>query len=167
MPDSHGRPVEHEKDFTEALAQNLEDYVEGIDDHFKGHHAMKTIPNIMARDKEMYSNPERIWLARTRYGDTNVVKRFKVDPDLIRDEGKLEFFAVQIQGARDDGVEETNDADTAEKMAADDREDSVVDDEGFEEGDGGENTDGGQEVDREEGVGGEENMDEPGLFVNP
>ncbi|KAK3717186.1 hypothetical protein LTR37_005895 [Vermiconidia calcicola] len=110
MHQPDGKVAEHDSDFTSALITNLDDFITRIDEEegFKGYKAMKSIPELMARDTEMYSNPQRIWLSRTAYGEDKVVVRFKVDPCLIRQTGKMEFFAVQIQGEQVDGVKESS-----------------------------------------------------------
>lgn len=52
----------------------------------------------MAKDKNMHSNPQRIWLDQTRAGKEEFVGRFMMDPNDIRDNETLQFYLKQIQG---------------------------------------------------------------------
>ena len=137
MQSPDGRPMEHDGDFTEALVENLETFVDEIRGRFKGHKKMKSIPDILRYDDGMYSNPLRIWLNRTKYGGKTVVKRFRFDPIRVRRDGRLEFLTVIIQGPPEDEIAEMVRAEEEERRAAregdGEREGSHFDDEGFEE----------------------------------
>ena len=104
MQDHYGQKTHGEIDFTDALVSNRQRYVETLSSgEHKGAKALRSIPQIMASDREMHTNPQRIWLDRTWAGDEKVVYRFKVDPEKIRDTGQLEFFAHLIQGRTQEG----------------------------------------------------------------
>jgi hypothetical protein len=101
---------------------------------------MITIPNIMAGDREMYSNVQRIWLDRSRAGVKRVVQRFKLNPLLVRATGRLEFFAVQLRGAPvkplDNGLDEDEDEGFVDDDGLDD-DDEDSDDEDSDPDDNG------------------------------
>ena len=121
-----GRQKKHRKDFTEAMVINMLEFLKGKRGRFKNRKAMITIPNIMAGDKQMYSNVQRIWLDRSRAGMKKVVQRFKLNPQLVRITGRLEFFSVQLRGARVKPL--YNDVD-------EDEDEGFVDDDGLDDDD--------------------------------
>jgi hypothetical protein len=148
-----GRVKKHRKDFTEAMVINLLEFTRGARGRFRNRKAMMTIPNIMARDKQMYSNVQRIWLDRSRAGMKKVVQRFKLNPLLVRATGRLEFFAVQLRGERvkplDNGLDDDEDEGFVDDDGLDD-EDEDSDDEDNNpddsDGDGGGSAAGGSSV---------------------
>jgi hypothetical protein len=96
MQDPDGRPMEHDGDFTESMADNLQNFIDQIGEggFFEKFEQMISIPEIMKYGKTIYSNPQRVWLDRTKFKGEKVVKRLKFDPEAVREDGQLEFFAV-------------------------------------------------------------------------
>lgn len=146
MQTPDGRVMEHDGDFTEAMIDNLECFVEGINGVFIGHKKMKSIPDIMRADDGVYSNPIRIQLNRTKYLGKQVIKRFRICPERIRErirrdplDIKLDFVTVIVQGPPEDEL-----ADMIRQLAEERRlaheaaiANNQFDDEGFEDMDDG------------------------------
>ena len=101
LQDPDGQIRVDKGDFTKAMVRNLDNFVKGIRGKFKNCKTLRSIPQLMARDRIIYSNPTRIWINRTRAGDEDLVNRFLIDPYLVRKTGKIEFFAKTIQGEKD------------------------------------------------------------------
>lgn len=141
MQTSDGRVVlDHEGDFTDLVVDNLFKYITKV--KHNNRKEMITIPQIMKFEKRMYSKPQRTWLDRTKRGDDTPVYRIKLDPNSMRQTGKLEFVRVQIQGAQRSGAAETliNAAIDGEKEASptprEAREGTLFHDETFVDDDG-------------------------------
>lgn len=103
LVDNEGVVVNGPGDFTQALLRCIPYYVHGINGEFAGHKQPKSLPDIMREDKQMHSNPQRIWLSGTReaYGEQEhkpVVTRARFWPRDIRAEGRLVFCMIQQQG---------------------------------------------------------------------
>ncbi|KAK3655697.1 hypothetical protein LTR56_003346 [Elasticomyces elasticus] len=101
MQTPQGNIIPHKGDFTESIVRNLKDYAKGLSRKYAGHKALKSIPEIMKDDADMYSNPLRpVWFDRTRYKDEKPVARGKVSPQLSRAAGiaQLVFVKEWIQG---------------------------------------------------------------------
>lgn len=98
MQDHLGRrEIDHNSDFTKAFAFNTLSFVDEIDGRFKRSQAPRSIPELMAHDKEMASNPLRLWLDKTTDGGEDTVKRIKIIPQKVRESKKIEFFSFTIQ----------------------------------------------------------------------
>lgn len=101
MHDTNGKVQDHDGDFTESLVGNMVSWIESLQekkDKRKKPYALTSIPKVMAKDKTMYSNPQRTWFSRTREGSEEIVCRIMMDPNRIMANGMLEFVSVQIQG---------------------------------------------------------------------
>ncbi|TKA68204.1 hypothetical protein B0A55_09370 [Friedmanniomyces simplex] len=103
LQDPRGNIIPNKGDFNESVVRNLKEYAKNLKGNgkFAGHKALKSIPEIMARDTDMYSNPLRpVWFDRTRYEDEGIVCRGKISPELSRQAGKdqLVFVRERIQG---------------------------------------------------------------------
>ncbi|KAK4539811.1 hypothetical protein LTR36_010345 [Oleoguttula mirabilis] len=96
--------------FTTCLVSMLDTFVNHIDTEYKGHHAPKSIPNLLAMKPmrtKMSANPRRIWInktKKTKKGNATVVERLVILPDKIRETGKVQFFSKQIQGPGTPGL---------------------------------------------------------------
>ena len=103
--DPDGRDIEGRGGgFTDTLIYALLEFVEEIDEKYKGSTAKRSIPELMARHRELCSNPLRIWIRpKKAYGRKEVkdAHRFVIDPMQVRKTKKLEFFSVQIRGPGD------------------------------------------------------------------
>lgn len=130
LQNGNGKKIDDPNAFTYALVRNLKQYINDLTNgRRKQAKALTTIPKILASDKDMHSNPRRYWLNRTRAGADDVVLRFRIDPDEVRESGKLEIFAEQIQGPSEeveDGVQEMQTAtnNNAEYNVINDKDDT-------------------------------------------
>ncbi|KAK4899126.1 hypothetical protein LTR27_003356 [Elasticomyces elasticus] len=103
LQDHRGNVLPDKGDFTESLVRNLENFATGIGSHFESVKKPRSIPEVLAKDKSMYSNPVRpAWFDRTRYKDKKVVCRVKISPTLTRmtrqnGPAKLVFVRERIQ----------------------------------------------------------------------
>ena len=148
LQDEDGKIMEDAGDFTELVVGTLASFVKNIE--YSNRVSMITIPEVMAKDENKYSKSLRIWMEQTRSGDTSVVKRIKLDPNAIRDTGKLVFVTVQIQGEQDPTEEGAVVEDEEEKD-----EESATKEAGAPEGEGsGDQT----PTNQDEGFGDDEDM---------
>nr|OQO17187.1 hypothetical protein B0A51_15074 [Rachicladosporium sp. CCFEE 5018] len=58
----------------------------------------KSIPQILARDKSIWNNPQRQWTAKTKSNSTESIVRFCVEPDDVALLGKIRIHGCEIQG---------------------------------------------------------------------
>ncbi|KAK5125497.1 hypothetical protein LTR85_000608 [Meristemomyces frigidus] len=90
--------------FTTCLVRMMDNLVKQIGTEYKGHHAPKSIPDVLAMKavrQKMSANPRRIWInktKKTKKGNQTVVERLVILPDHIRETGKVQFFSKRIQG---------------------------------------------------------------------
>lgn len=154
-----GRIMEHDGDFTESIVEDLKDFVKGINDKYRWgkRKKMVSIPDVLAVDQAMYSNPLRHWLSRTKFGDTTQVKRFRFCPKRLRRDDKLEFLTVVIQGPPEDEM-----ADVIRQLAEEQAKAAEMGDEG--DGDAFDDEALGEMMDEEEnnGDGDEDEEEEAG-----
>ncbi|KAF2764351.1 hypothetical protein EJ03DRAFT_331918 [Teratosphaeria nubilosa] len=98
LTDPDGVPIEHDGEFTKALVRNLHKFVTKIDDKLSGWRALRSIPEIMAKDYSVKSKPRRVWIGRTKYKATRKVHRIKMSPIQTRRLGKWVPVRERIQG---------------------------------------------------------------------
>ena len=85
MQDALGNIMPGKGDFTESVVRNLKGLAKGIDTTYKKWRALHSIPEILAKDKNMYSNPQRpAWFDKTEYEAETVISRGKICPVLTR-----------------------------------------------------------------------------------
>ncbi len=99
-----GRAVDTAGQFTKALTRTVRDYVDNVfaerdmpENRRRFKKAPRSIPEIMAVDKNIDSNPRRVWINTTGRPHRKLVKRIKIMTGEIRQSGMLEFYAMQIQ----------------------------------------------------------------------
>lgn len=144
--------MDHDGEFTESLVENIEKFLDNVTTRsgpWRNRKKMISIPDIMAKDEGIFSNPVRISMSRTRFGDTEQVKRFRFDPVRARRDGQLEFVTVIIQGPPDDILAQIVRA-MAERGADKDGEGGEFDDEAL----GGMDDDDDDDADDDEEDGG-------------
>lgn len=107
---------------TSCLVTMLDAFVKQIHTTYNGHHAPKSIPNLLALPaiaKKMSTNPRRIWInktKKTKKGAATVVERLVILPDHIRKTGKVQFFSKRIQGPSNPGLLDVNEHGDEEEL---------------------------------------------------
>ncbi|KAK5133176.1 hypothetical protein LTR08_008112 [Meristemomyces frigidus] len=120
LQSSDGKACAHDPgNFTTCLVNMTDNFVKHIQTDYKGHHAPKSIPGLLAMKpmrNRMSANPRRIWINKTRktkQGNMRIVERFVILPDNIRETGKAGLFAKCIQGPSMPGLLENHGGRTA------------------------------------------------------
>ncbi|QIW99390.1 hypothetical protein AMS68_004908 [Peltaster fructicola] len=95
MPDGRGR-FEHTSGFTVQLTEYLTEVVDRIHSRFRHWHKRRSIPELLRSDKDLVSNPLRLWASKTARDES--VSRFCIEPDDIRQNGTFEWIRVYLKG---------------------------------------------------------------------
>lgn len=119
-------------DFTDGILVGLADFVDGLvaerqDEEAaeergrprkpKKLKALQTMPMILKSFKNMFANANRPDRKRTKAGGEEVIWRFMIDPNRVKQTGKIEFIAKLLQGDVGQGSEAPAVDDIGEKIA--------------------------------------------------
>lgn len=100
------------KEFTHTLIIRLENWVDGLVEEREADEAaelrgkprshppkhLQTVPGILKRFSPMISNANRPGRRRTKAGGEEVIWRFVIDPEQVKQTGKIEIYAKLLQG---------------------------------------------------------------------
>lgn len=84
--------------YSYQLVQFLAEWVSGIEGRYRDWHKRKSIPEILAYNRELCSNPLRLWESKTKAGSEQNVYRFCIEPDNVRATRMIDFIRVRVQG---------------------------------------------------------------------
>jgi hypothetical protein len=97
----------HENDFTSALTRAIEAFVRQAEmPPPRRTPAMRTIAQMMGKDRSSYARSRRIGITHARRGNDQAIIRFKADPVLVwqnrtNPTSKMEFFGHLVNGPRE------------------------------------------------------------------
>lgn len=116
VPTFKGRAVEgHKSDFTDNMIKYCKKFVNEINvprsrGGYGSNRAPMSLPQLMATNKLLCSNPKRIFDRKTRARDETPVARFCMLPSDVRASGRISFRMKTIQEAKPDENEDEDDS---------------------------------------------------------
>ena len=99
----HGNTVLTADNWTAAIDRNMRDYLarvlaeSDLAPHNRKIQAPQSIPEVMRFDKLMDCNTNRVWLNKPKKRGKEIISRFKMVPNEIREADKLAFYSIRIQ----------------------------------------------------------------------
>lgn len=103
MHNEDGERIRHRGDYAVSIIEYVGKYFNRLQERGppKKDRAMRSIPEILMKDKEMYDNTIRLWFAHPKPSNTpsedDPIWRFKCDPVKISRGEKFKFYGLHIQ----------------------------------------------------------------------